>query len=71
LIRLIQEIIILAMETVGMVFVSLGLGLAAAWWAGPAGLFLVTGLCLVAGAGVAAYQQRSNLKQQRPGGKTP
>lgn len=71
MIRLIQEILIIAMETVGMVFVSLGLGLVAAWWAGPAGLFLVTGICLVAGAGVAAHQQRNNLKQQRPGGKNP
>jgi hypothetical protein len=57
LLMLINEIVITAMETIGMIMVAVGLGVFASWLAGVAGFFVVSGGGLVGAAYIAACQQ--------------
>lgn len=63
--RLVHELTIVVMETLGMLLVSVGLGATAAsllgapGWLGGAGLLTVTGVCLLLFAMLAALRQKS------------
>lgn len=63
--RLIQEIIIVALETLGLLMVAAGLGMFAARWIGWAAL-AVTGLGLLGAAALAARQQRAAVRRPAP-----
>jgi hypothetical protein len=54
-----QELLIVALETLGMLLVSFGLGLVAAWWFGMAGLTTISGVCVLGFATLAAARQRA------------
>jgi hypothetical protein len=58
-VKLVHEIVIVTLETLGLLLVSAGLGAFAAWWLGTAGLLTVTGLCLFVFAMLAAWRQQS------------
>lgn len=62
---LLQEVIIVGMETLGLLLLAAGLGMLAARWIGWAGL-AVTGLALVGSAALAARQQRAALRKLTP-----
>ena len=72
---LINEIVILAAETIGAILASFGLGVFAAWVTGVAGFLLVSGAGLVGVAYVAARQQAAHTAelraQQPPPGPPP
>jgi hypothetical protein len=69
--KLIYELIITGMETLGLLFVAFGLGVLASWWAGAAGFLLVTGLGLLAAAGLSASRQRPGRKPKPGPGPPP
>lgn len=54
---MINELLIVAMETLGILLVAAGLGILAAAWIGWVGL-AVSGAVLLAAAGLSARQQR-------------
>ena len=56
--RIVYDIIITFMETLGLFLTSFGLGVFASWAAGTAGFLFVTGLALLASAAFSAKQQR-------------
>jgi hypothetical protein len=56
-VRLIHEIVILALEVLGILLVAAGLGFLAAAWIGWAGL-AVTGVVLLSAAALVARRQR-------------
>lgn len=64
-----HEKIIVAMETLGMFSVAIGLGFVAAWWFGYAGGFLAFGLSLLGFATLIALRQTAMMRQA--GGKQP
>lgn len=49
----------MALETLGMLLVSFGFGLVAAWWFGMAGLTTISGVCVLGFATLAAARQRA------------
>lgn len=57
--RFVQELLIVALETLGMLLVSLGLGVVASCWFGLAGLLTISGVCLLGFATLAATRQRA------------
>lgn len=69
--RLVYELIITGMETLGLLFVAFGLGVLASWWAGAAGFLLVTGLGLLAAAALSASRQRPAPKPKPGPGPQP
>lgn len=70
--RLLTELLITAMESVGLVFVALGLGIFASTAMGTGGFFLVAGVGLLAAAYLSARQQRNALPQPpAPPGSPP
>lgn len=64
--KLIYELIITALELLGMVFVAIGLGLFASWLAGAAGFFTVFGFGLLGSAYLAARQQTIRETPRKP-----
>lgn len=63
--RMVYDIIITTMETLGLILVAAGLGVFASWVAGLAGFLVVTGGALLAAATLSARQQRANAAQPR------
>ena len=60
-----NEIVIVAMEVIGMVLAAFGLGVFAGWVTGVAGFLLVSGGGLVGAAYLAARQQAAQLAEMR------
>jgi hypothetical protein len=61
--QLINEIVITAMETIGMILAAFGLGVFAAWVTGVAGFLLVSGAGMIGAAYIAARAQREQIEQ--------
>lgn len=57
--RFVHEVVIVVMETLGMFLIAAGLGCLASWWFGVAGLFTVSGLCLLGFATLVALRQKA------------
>jgi hypothetical protein len=71
LLMLINEIVITAMETIGMIMVALGLGVFASWVTGLAGFLAVSGMGLVGAAFLAARQQAKQLEEANAARPSP
>lgn len=71
MLRLVNELLILAFETFGMLLVSLGFGVIAASWFGWAGQLTTTGVCLLGFATLVAYRQKAMLGPNKPPGGGP
>jgi hypothetical protein len=63
LLMLINEIVITAMETIGMIMVAFGLGVFASWITGVAGFLLVSGAGMICAAYIAARAQREHIEE--------
>ena len=59
----INEIVITALETIGMILAAFGLGVFAAWVTGAAGFLLVSGAGLIGAAYIAARAQREQIER--------
>jgi hypothetical protein len=69
-----NEIVITALETIGMILAAFGLGVFAAWLTGVAGFLLVSGSGLVGAAYLAARQQarlQAELRANAPPPEPP
>jgi hypothetical protein len=53
--RLLHEIVIVAMETLGFLLASAGLGVLASWWFGLMGFLMGSGLGLLGFSTLAAF----------------
>lgn len=61
----INEIVIAAMEAIGMILVAFGLGVFASWIAGLAGFLVVSGGGLVGAAYLAAREQKRQTDEMQ------
>jgi hypothetical protein len=70
-VRLLNELLITAMETLGLVFVALGIGFGGLALAGYAGFFGTFGAALLGAAYLSARQQRPKPKPEVPTAPPP